>query len=60
MTPRRASDDAHLKGREPYFRYAWLVFDQSKESIYAGKDMRVSDRMVNRLKTHSEDWEERQ
>ena len=33
--------------------------DQSKESIHAGKDMRVSDRMLNRPKAHSEGWQER-
>jgi integrase len=33
--------------------------DQSKESIHAGKNMRVSDRMLNRPKAHSKGWQER-
>jgi hypothetical protein len=28
--------------------------EQSEESIHTGEDMKVSDRMLNRLKTHSE------
>jgi HTH-type transcriptional regulator / antitoxin MqsA len=47
------------KGESLTFDMPGWYGDQSKESINAGEDMKVSDRMLNRLKAHSESWEER-
>jgi len=47
------------KGESLTFDMPGWYCDQSKESIHIGEDMKVSDRMLNRLETHSEGWEER-
>jgi HTH-type transcriptional regulator/antitoxin MqsA len=42
------------KGESLTFDMPGWYGDQSKESIHTGEDMKVSDRMLNRLKTYSE------
>jgi HTH-type transcriptional regulator/antitoxin MqsA len=42
------------KGERITFDMPGWYCDQSKESIHTGEDMKVSDRMLNRLKAHSE------
>ncbi|MFH0789092.1 MAG: type II toxin-antitoxin system MqsA family antitoxin [Pseudomonadota bacterium] len=42
------------KGESVTFDMPGWYCDQSKESIHTGEDMKVSDRMLNRLKARSE------
>lgn len=42
------------KGESITFDMPGWYCDQSAESIHTGEDMKVSDRMLNRLKAHSE------
>ena len=42
------------KGESITFDMPGWYCDQSKESIHTGEDMKVSDRMLNRLKARSE------
>ena len=42
------------KGESLTFDMPGWYCDQSEESIHTGEDMKVSDRMLNRLKAHSE------
>jgi HTH-type transcriptional regulator/antitoxin MqsA len=48
------------KGESLTFDMPGWYCEQSEESIHTGEDMKVSDRMLNRLKAHSEGWQERQ
>jgi HTH-type transcriptional regulator/antitoxin MqsA len=47
------------KGMSLTFDMPGWYCEQSEESIHTGEDMKVSDRMLNRLKAYSEGWEER-
>jgi HTH-type transcriptional regulator / antitoxin MqsA len=42
------------KGESLTFDMPGWYCNQSKESIHTGEDMKVSDRMLNRLKAHSQ------
>jgi HTH-type transcriptional regulator/antitoxin MqsA len=42
------------KGERITFDMPGWYCDQSEESIHTGEDLKVSDRMLNRLKAHSE------
>jgi len=42
------------KGESITFDMPGWYYDQSDESIHTGKDMKVSDRMLNRIKVRSE------
>jgi HTH-type transcriptional regulator / antitoxin MqsA len=44
------------KGESLTFNMSGWYGDQSKEGNHTGQDMKVSDRMLNRLKAHSEGW----
>ena len=47
------------KGMSLTFDMPGWYCEQSEESIHTSEDRKVSDRMLNRIKTHSEGWEER-